>query len=135
MELFRTETIKRTNEAIYAEKIFISEELPKNLIKEGSIKFRLFHDERYANDICFGELIIPLKRIQSFPFMSIDEAIEPMKELNNNKNNIVQSIENGHSIQLANNTDDHLKTSVYTMFPIKEVSFSRDFYYQFYCIH
>lgn len=132
MELFRTETIKRTSEASYSAKIFFSEELPKNLIKEGSLKFRLFHDERYANDICFGELIIPLKRLQSIPnvhsFMSIDD--ETIELDNNSQNNTVPSMENFDPIQhnnhhqMVNNQDNQFKTSVYTMFPIKEVRFS-----------
>lgn len=90
-EIFRTETIKRTLNPVFG-KTLRSEHLPRSLLKEGCIKVRVMDEERYANDVCLGEVSIALRKIG--PLVREGEgnsnttttlvAIPPADEQNNN---------------------------------------------------
>jgi Ca2+-dependent lipid-binding protein len=45
--------------------LFISQDLPKSILKDGLLKLKVYDDERYANDLCLGEVTIPLKKLEN----------------------------------------------------------------------
>ncbi|KPM07850.1 synaptotagmin-2-like protein [Sarcoptes scabiei] len=95
-ELFRTKTIKKTTDALFnTQPEFVSEELPKVLLKEATLKFRLMDEERYANDVCLAELSIPMKKIKQ-----LDEL------LNENKKK-KRKIKSNESIRIGNDFDQN----------------------------
>ncbi|KAI2808403.1 hypothetical protein BLOT_006345 [Blomia tropicalis] len=63
-EIFRTETVKKSLTPQFTKSTFVTEQLPKSLLKEGCIKLRVVDEERNANEICLGEVMIPLKKIE-----------------------------------------------------------------------
>ena len=77
--LYRTATAKRCLNPVFNE-LFISQDLPKSILKDGILKFKVFDDERYANDLCLGEVTIPLKKLDNS-----SEDLTKIYSLSNNK--------------------------------------------------
>ncbi|KAH9401308.1 hypothetical protein TYRP_002907 [Tyrophagus putrescentiae] len=143
-ELFRTETIKRSLNPVFG-KTVRSELLPRSLLKEGCLKLRVMDEERYANDVCLGEVAIALRKIS--PLGKGEEcweavsAPEKMKKKDSTDSKV--ECENGESSSTSavpqirvngaeKSFDEELvvaeageqpgsQISTYTLFPIKEV--------------
>src|SRR5690606_20363252 len=94
---------------------FVSEELPKCLLKEGCVKLKIMDDERYANDTCLGEVALSLKKIPSLDQWnkSVEEAAR--HQLDNPTGD--QEDQKPDSQEVS----DCSGFTVYTMFPTKEV--------------
>lgn len=91
----------------------VSETLPKCLMKEGCLKLRVMDEERNANDICLGEVSVPLKKI-----LPLEK-----REVSPESSTSETSPENGSVPTILVNTDKvSAELSTYTLFPIKEVS-------------
>ena len=60
---FQTTTCKRGLGPVFNQ-CFVTPELPKNIIKDGCLRIKVCDEERYANDICLGEVILPMKQIR-----------------------------------------------------------------------
>ncbi|KAH7643663.1 synaptotagmin-2-like protein [Dermatophagoides farinae] len=121
-EMFRTETIRRTLDTRLNRK-FISEPLSRNILKDSTIKLRLMHDERYANDVCLGELCIPLKKIQSFEELKQRQQQQQQPLLMNgvdSGDNDSQNVSNDDDDDIESN-DYQFQSNVYTLIPIKEI--------------
>lgn len=119
-QLFRTETVKRSLNPVFNKNHFVTEHLPKCLLKEGSIKFRVIDEERYANDVCLGEVCIPLKKIEC---ADVDEA--PSKDNESENNTDCVPFDDANQEEPA----DQKASSIYTLFPIKEVKSFLILYY------
>ena len=148
-ELFRTETIKRCLNPVFG-KTVRSELLPRSLLKEGCLKLRVIDEERYANDVCLGEVAIALRKISPLgkgeEFFEAVSAPEKMKKKKDSTDSKMMECENGESSSSATSAvpqirvngaekslDEELvvaeageqpgsQISTYTLFPIKEVS-------------
>ncbi len=124
-----------------------SELLPRSLLKEGCLKLRVMDEERYANDVCLGEVAIALRKIS--PLGKGEEcweavsAPEKMKKKDSTDSKMMEC-ENGESSSTSavpqirvngaeKSLDEELvvaeageqpgsQISTYTLFPIKEVS-------------
>lgn len=148
-ELFRTETIKRSLNPVFG-KTVRSELLPRSLLKEGCLKLRVMDEERYANDVCLGEVAIALRKIS--PLGKGEECWEAvsaplpekMKKKKDSTDLKMVECENGESSSTSavpqirvngaeKSLDEELvvaeageqpgsQISTYTLFPIKEVS-------------
>lgn len=101
-EIFRTETVKKSLTPQFTKSTFVTEQLPKSLLKEGCIKLRVVDEERNANEICLGEVMIPLKKIEPL----VPTAI--MADQDQTKSDV----ESQSEADLCR----------YTLFPMKEVS-------------
>jgi Ca2+-dependent lipid-binding protein len=63
-EIYRTVTAKRCLNPVFNE-LFTSQDLPKSILKDGLLKLKVYDDERYSNDLCLGEVTIPLKKLEN----------------------------------------------------------------------
>ena len=121
-----------------------SELLPRSLLKEGCLKLRVMDEERYANDVCLGEVAIALRKIS--PLGKGEECWEAVSAPEKKKDNTGSKVEceNGESSSTSavpqirvngaeKSFDEELvvaeageqpgsQISTYTLFPIKEVS-------------
>ena len=59
---FRTGTAKRGLNPQFDE-CFTTAVLPRAILKDGLLRFKLMDDERYANDTCLGEVRLPIKEL------------------------------------------------------------------------
>ncbi|CAG2100293.1 unnamed protein product [Medioppia subpectinata] len=62
--LYRTSTAKRCLNPVFNE-LFVSQDLPKSILKDGLLRIKVFDDERYANDLCLGEATVHLKKVDN----------------------------------------------------------------------
>jgi len=78
--LYRTSTAKRCLNPVFNE-LFVSQDLPKSILKDGVIRVKVFDDERYANDLCLGEAVVPLKKVENTTENSVKEfTLSSVKE-------------------------------------------------------
>ena len=123
-EIFRTETVKRCLNPSFVKSQTVSEILPKCLMKEAYIKLRIMDEERNANDICLGEVSVPLKKIALMEKQN-EEAEHVLMEgesaLCGSKTAPVIQKDCLPTIMIdTDQVSPELNT--YTLFPIKEVS-------------
>lgn len=74
---------------------------------------RVMDEERYANDICLGEVSIPLKKIALFG----EKREEPAELIVTEENN-----EKDLPVILVSTDKTSAELNTYTLFPMKEVS-------------
>ncbi|OTF79257.1 synaptotagmin-2-like protein [Euroglyphus maynei] len=82
------------------------------------------HDERYANDVCIGEISIPLKKIQSFQelkqsLMNFDNNDDYETNGDNNNNNNGELLYKDDDDDIESNLQ--FQSNIYTLFPMKEI--------------
>lgn len=115
-EIFRTETVKRSLNPIFG-KTLQSENLPKCLLKDGCLKLRVMDEERYANDVCLGEVSIPLKKIAPFEEKEKEQETEEQTFVTE----AICEKDSVPAIRVSTNKG-MAQLSTYTLFPMREVS-------------
>lgn len=95
---------------------FVSEPLPRCLLKEGSIKLRVIDEERFANDVCVGEIVVALKKIEAIKDQSNGD-VDGIETKQPQADAVVADSEQSAEIEQTEPC-----SSLLTLFPIKEVS-------------
>lgn len=61
---FKSTTARRSLWPSFDE-TFVTEPLPRSVLKEGLLRVKAFDDERFANDFAIGEMLLPLKEVEA----------------------------------------------------------------------